>query len=351
MQEVLCPNPACGKKYRLKGEVPPVFTCTKCGQTMDLSAFAPPPAPAGPPTTRAARRSGAARGARSRREVAEDEEEDGGRERFRPPPKSNAGLIWGSMGGLVVAVILVIVVMGKNKDEEPAKGGPADGPPVASGTTPGVPAPSLPLPGVPGPTGTTPGSPSPVPAPVGMVPGPAAPGTPPPTEAAPSGAPVKISSIVLKVWDPPADLGVTADEKERIERAVDTALNDTGRAVQEAQAALVALDRKAIFRLVSEFKHIQDKDTFEKRQGLVNAMIIDRILRSIDGYMERTAKVRDRINPESSPDWATGVAKRWNAWLEKGAWKTPLKPWDPRVDEQDEAGDRPPARSGSGGGR
>ena len=348
MQEVLCPNPACGKKYRLKGEVPPTFTCTKCGQTMDLSAFAPPPAPAGPPTTRAARRSGAVRGTRSRREVDEDDEEDGERQRFRPPPKSNAALIWGSLGGLVVAIVLVIVLMGGKKDKAPAKGDPADGPPVASGTAPGLPTPGLPTPGVPGPTGTAPGGTRP--APTGTLPGPSVPGTPAGTEA-PSGAPVRIGQVVLKVWDPPAELGVTADEKERIERAVDTAIHDTGRAVQEAQAALVALDRKAIFRLVSEFKHIQDKETFEKRQGLVNAMIVDRILRSIDGYMERTAKVRDRINPESSPDWATGVAKRWNAWLEKGAWKTPLKPWDPRVDEQDEAGDRPPARSGAGGGR
>gem|GEM_PF-6050119 len=128
-------------------------------------------------------------------------------------------------------------------------------------------------------------------------------------------------------------------------------INDTGRSAQEAQAALVGFNRKAIWRLVSEFKHIQDKETFEKRPGLIRASIVDRVLRAIDGHMERTARTRDRIQAESSPDWATGVAKRWNGWLEKGSWKTELKPWDPRVDEQDEAGDRPPAPGGAGGGR
>lgn len=154
----------------------------------------------------------------------------------------------------------------------------------------------------------------------------------------------------LKVWDPPAEVGITADEKERIERALDTALNDTGRAVQEAQGVLIGLGRKAIWRLVSEFKHIQDTDTFEKRQGLIRAMIVDRILRSIDGYMERHAKVMDRINPESSPDWATNVAKRWNGWLERGSYTTELKAWDPRVDEQDEGAERPASRRGGAGG-
>ncbi len=343
-QEVLCPNPSCGKKYRLQGEIPPEFTCTKCGQTMDLSAFAPAPAPkqTGAPSTRSARRGGSSRGARRGREREEEPEEEEGRPRFQPPPKSNNGLIFAGVGVLLLAFILIFLVMrNKEKQEEREQAGL----PAAAGTAPvGTPTPGVPAAAggvVPG--GVVPGVPVPGTAP-------ATPGATEPVAPAPASS-TRLSSIALRVWDPPAELNVTADEKERIERALDTALNDTGRAVQEAQAVLVGLGRKSIWRVVSQFKHIQDTDTFEKRPGLIDAMVVDRILRSIDGYMERHAKVLDRINPESSPDWATNVARRWNAWLEKGYWKTELKAWDPRVDMQDEAGDAPPPRSGAGGPR
>ncbi len=342
-QEVLCPNPSCGKKYRLQGEIPAEFTCTKCGQTMDLSAFAPAPAPkqTGAPSTRSARRGGSTRGSRSRREP--EEEEDEGRARFQPPPKSNAGLIWAGVGVLLLLFVLVYAVVTNKATEDERNAAKLAGTP---GTAPGVPL----TPGLPTPAGdVVPGGLQPSAVVPGMTP--AVPGPSGPPDPAPPPSSTRLSSIALRVWDPPAELNVTADEKERIERALDTALNDTGRAVQEAQAVLVGLGRKSIWRVVSQFKHIQDTDTFEKRPGLVKAMVVDRILRSIDGYLERSLKVLDRINPESSPDWATNVARRWNSWLEKGAWKNEQKPWDPRVDMQDEAGDVPTPRSGAGGGR
>jgi hypothetical protein len=344
VQEVLCPNPSCQKKYRLKGTIPPVFTCTKCGQAMDLSAFAPPP-PA--PATRSARATGAGtRGSARRGRGAREDEDDDRRPRFEAPKKSNAALIWGSLGGLVLAVVLLIVMMG-GKDEPapvaPEGGGAATpsptGPETGMGTLPAIPGTPTPVPGVPTPVPGTPGPTAPVAgAPSASPTAPAAaPGTPAPTEP-----PRRSGGLTpLQVWQPPADVQISAEEKERIERALDTVINDTGRSAQEAEAALVELDRKAIWRVVSEFKTIQDSLTFENRKGLVNAMIVDRILRKIDGYMERKAGVKDRINPESSPDWATGVAKRWNGWLEKGYWKTKLAPWDPRVDEADEGAEKP----------
>jgi hypothetical protein len=73
-------------------------------------------------------------------------------------------------------------------------------------------------------------------------------------------------------------------------------------------------------------------------------MITDRILRKIDGYMERKSGYRMSINPESTLEYSTGVAKKWNAWLETGQYKTELAPWDPRVDGSDDEGQNPTRR-------
>jgi hypothetical protein len=339
-QEVLCPNPSCGKRYRLKGAIPAVFTCTKCGQAMDLSAFGGAPEPKAPATrsSRGGAPGGGGRRAASRRE-REEEQDDDRRPRFEAKPKSNTPLILGSLGGLVVMVVVLLLVM--KKDPPP----PA---PVESGNA-GTGAPAQPAPAG-GPVApVAPGVPVPgVPAAVpGAGPAPAAPAAGQPSEpaqpaAAPQSPPRRGGGLsALQTWEPPAELGVTAEEKDKIEKAVHTAINDTGRSQREAEDLLVSLNRKAVWRVVSEFKNIHDSLTFEQRKGMVNAMIVDRILRKIDGWMERTAKIRDRINPESSPDWAAGVAKRWNTWLEKGYWKETLAPWDPRTDEADEGAEKP----------
>ncbi|MFM8980015.1 MAG: BRcat domain-containing protein [Planctomycetia bacterium] len=347
VQEVLCPNPSCGKKYRLKGKVPATFTCTKCGQAMDLSAFSAPEAPAAPAPRAGGRaggraaRSAAGRGAapsgRRGREAQEDEADEG-RERFQPPPKNNNALIFGSLGALVVVVLLLVLVMGKKKDKPapaPAEGGGAAAP--AAAVVPGVPA-AVPLPVAP----ATPASPARAPAPA-VPAGPAR--SPAPAEApaeAPAAEPRRGGGglVSLQSWTAPAELQVSAEEKEKIERAVEMAIHGAGRDMREAQDLLVTLDRKAIWRLVSEFKTIQDSRGFEDRQGLIKASIVDRTLRKIDGYMERKCGVREQIKAESSPDWALNVAKRWNGWLERGLWKTKLAPWDSRVDEADEPGDK-----------
>jgi hypothetical protein len=113
---------------------------------------------------------------------------------------------------------------------------------------------------------------------------------------------------------------------------------------RQAEKTLVGMGRKAIWRLVSEFKHIQDTDTFESRKGLIKAMITDRILRKIDGHMERNTGYRMTINPESTLEYANGVAKQWNGWLERGLYKKELPPWDDRVDGQDEPKEKPAPR-------
>ncbi|MFM8385330.1 MAG: BRcat domain-containing protein [Planctomycetia bacterium] len=357
VQEVLCPNPSCGKKYRLKGKVPATFTCTKCGQAMDLSAFAPAepaPAPAaarGPVrgagrATREGRAAGPARGASTGRRGRDAEPEDEGRGRYQAPPKNNNALIFGSLGALVAVILVMVLVMGKkdppapSPSEAPAAGGsPAQVPGGTYAPQPPPAAPALPAAGTPS---SAPSAPVPS-APAGPARTAAAPGAPeaaPAPESRPSGGG---GLTRLQSWPAPAELQVSAEEKEKIERAVQMAIHGAGRDMREAQDALVALDRKAIWRLVSEFKAIQDSGGFEDRQGLIKASIVDRVLRKIDGYMERKCGVREQIKAESSPDWALNVAKRWNGWLERGLWKTKLSPWDPRVDEADE-----PADKGSG---
>jgi hypothetical protein len=341
-QLVQCPNPACNKKYNLKGSIPALFTCTKCGQAMDLSAFggarATPAAPAAPS------RAGARGGPRSRRDRDDDE---GGRARYEAKPSGHAALIWGSVGAVALAVGLFLFLKDDEKPAPPPTPPPAATPPADPTSvfaTPGEPAsPGTALEPVPGVAAGAPTSPVPAVVPAVVPPASGPKPTPGPKPAEPSRTPS--GNTTIKTWPYPDD--VTAEERERIERALETALNDTGITMREAQDTLVGMKKKAVWRLVSEFKHIQDTDTFESRKGLQRAMIVDRNLRRIDGFMERRTGYKEHINPESSPDYATGVAKRWNAWLDSGMWKTDLAPWDPRVDESDE----PRERGAPGGGK
>jgi hypothetical protein len=352
-QLVQCPNPACNKKYNLKGSIPAVFTCTKCGQAMDLSAFGGAPAAPAAPAKRSAAapsRAEAKSGPRSRRD-RDDDADEGGRARYEAKPSGHAALIWGSVGAVVIAVALFLFLRDGDKPAPPPTPPPAATPPAdptsvfASPTDPAAPGTGLePLPGA---AVGTPASPVPA-----VVPGVAPPATGPKPGPAPATGPkpaepsrTPSGNTTIKTWPYPDD--VTAEEKERIERALETALNDTGITMREAQDTLVGMKKKAVWRLVSEFKHIQDTDTFESRRGLQRAMIVDRNLRRIDGFMERRTGYKEHINPESSPDYAVGVAKRWNAWLDSGMWKTDLAPWDPRVDESDE----PRERGAPGGGK
>jgi hypothetical protein len=341
--------PTCAKKYRLGATVPKVFTCKQCGTAMDLSAFAAAPAAAPAPAPAAAASSGSpavsrsrgssrtSRGGRGRagraRHAEDDDDDDRGRRGAPPPKKGNTALILGSAVAFVVAVVAVIFLMKDDKKGEE--------PPAVAGAPSGS---SVPQPGT-GPSGTAqPGVAQPGPS-GGAPPGSGtSPGTQPAKPAEPAGAgadkpkpgrSMPLSKVSLQRYDPPAD--VTADERKKMDEAIYTDLNVGGRDADEAEAYLVSMGLKAVHRLVSEFKNIEEKQGgLESRTALMHAMIIDRTLRKIDGFMERKAKVYDKVKPESDPDFALDVMKRWNVWIQTEAYKTPLKPWDPRVDMTDD---------------
>lgn len=346
--------PQCSKKYNLKGRLPAIFNCTGCQQPMDLTGFPgyePEPAPPSAPTrpsarSRAGAGAGAARHGRGRGREEEDDEREG--RRGVPPPKSNAPLIWASIGGVVVAVLVLILVINKKGAPKPPSVDSAQGP----GSLAPAPVPGLGLPpvlpdatppgGPSGPGGdtptptTAPGSSTPSPAPGGGTqpgPQPAQPGR------RPDATPPRRSSGTLQTWAYPDD--VTADERQQIDKAVDTVLHDVGFALREAQGVLQKQGMKSVWRLISEFKVIHETKTFETKDGKQAAMIIDRELRRIDGYLERGRKLMDTLSPESSPDYVMNVARSWNGWLELGFYKNPMKPWDPRVDMADDGAEKP----------
>jgi hypothetical protein len=332
--------PACSQKFNLQGKLPALFTCTKCQQPMDLTGFpgyVPEPAAPSPRALAAPERGGGRTSARrgGRRGRRDEDEDDDRRGRFEPK-KNNTPLLVGGIVAVLAIVAVVIVVMSK-KDE----GGTSPAPSTVAGgsAAPGTYDPLAPVPpGLPGsvPGGALPGA---------SAPGASGPGGQPPGAADPAAAkPVKPAGGVggIKTWPTPDD--VSKEDQQRIDQALETALNDVGISQRQAEDALVKLGRKAIWRLVSEFKHIQDTETFDSRKGKMHAMITDRILRKIDGYMERKSGYRMSINPESTLEYATGVAKKWNAWLETGQYKTELAPWDTRVDGQDEPTERPGPR-------
>jgi hypothetical protein len=64
-------------------------------------------------------------------------------------------------------------------------------------------------------------------------------------------------------------------------------------------------------------------------------MVVDRVLRKIDGVQERKFKDTRPIHVNSDPKQAQDTIRKWNWWWDTGAFKTRMKPWDPREDEKD----------------
>jgi hypothetical protein len=324
--------PTCSKKFRLPDRPPATFTCTSCGTVMDLSGFAaaapPAPAPAAAPPP-APTRGGGSRGAaptrgggggrhharagrghgRGRGRDEEEEAEEGGRGR-RAAKKSSMPLVLGLVAGVVVVGVVVVLMMNKNK------GNSVEAPKVdkaaAPAATPPKPAETPPEPAKEKPK--------------------AAPGT--------SGSNYVPTKAEVKTY--PYTDDVSADDRNKIDEAVNAAVEVGGRDGVDAEKFLVGEGLKAAPRLISEFKHIEDKYSFEKSDGLSRAMVVDRILRKIDGVQERKFHDTKPINANSDPIQALKTAKNWNWWWDTGAYKTPMKPWDPRVDEKDQgdAGDQ-----------
>ncbi|MDJ0973753.1 MAG: hypothetical protein QNJ98_04780 [Planctomycetota bacterium] len=258
-------------------------------------------------------------------------------QRYHRKDNSNALLI-GSIAALAVAAILIFVLMGQDDEtpEDPAKKGPkttAQNPAgTGTGTMPIQPTPLDPSGAMPGAPGKLPGGPGVVPGTPGANPGATAPDNPNPTPKKRRTRP-RVSQIELKKFDWPdeVDAATRAAAEEHLENMVEIG----GRDGRDAEDWFRAQGRKICGRLISEFPVIIERYGME-RQGMMRLMVIDRVLSTIDGTLEREWKSRQRIHHVSDPKIAMARLKRWTYWWESGLWKdTPVKPWDPREDEVD----------------
>jgi hypothetical protein len=351
-QLIQCPN--CQKKFRLPEKPPATFPCSKCGTLMDLGAFAaaaPAAAPAAGPSTRSgsprAGRAGPARrgGRRGEARSAPSGDEDSGRPGRRAARKQgNPALLLGSLAAFVAVVVVVIVVMNKDDGEATSTSGTSTASSGASGTP--AAQPSLPT------GGETPASGAGTPPAGAPASGTPASGTPSAPKEATGDTPIEKpapeatkdprgagridwGSAQLKVFPWPDE--VDKATRDRVEELLPAYMRGD-RWSQDAADELVALGRPICGRLISEWKHIEEREGFESREGKSQVRAIETILRRIDGVIERLYKLDPnyRIHPSSDYKFIEGQIKRWVAWWEQGVWKKkPLEPWVEAEDGSD----------------
>jgi len=358
--------PTCGKRFKLPARPPATFACTQCATVMDLSGFrTEEAAPAAPATAsraggarpggsrggaaRAGRTTGGAAAARKRRSRAQEDGDDGevGGRGGAPEKKKSNAILWVSFGGMVVVLFLALVLLNKKKVEDVAKKPPTG----TAGTVPDEPA---------GPTPPARGGTPPVPPPSGMdgtAPGTGEPGTGAPAgmedtpPAAPSGPYVASTKVTFAALGHHPD--ATAEEKARIDELVQKSVfENAGRDSRDAGHELVSkFGLKAAPRLVNVFATVSLGEGFADRMGRIKSSVADGLLRRIDGYIERKKSPRyTAIRGESDPKKVETIARFWTAWWLNGDWKTPNKPWDPKVDGNPEEAPDAPGGGGMGGG-
>jgi hypothetical protein len=377
MTDIACPT--CQKKYRLGDRFPAVFTCKSCGTAMDLSSFpgavvAPQPAPAATPAAagdagapagassraragaRSASRSGARAGARRRGRARDEEEGDdeGGRRGRLPPKKSvSPALLWGSVGGLVVVVgVMIAVLSSKDKAEEPetvatGTSGMGEGPglsvPSPASTTPAA-APSGS--GDAAPAAGTPGEGSP-----GASATPAAPGTGPAPVEPPKEGPKWYAPNKAEIKPKDHHPDATPEERQKIDALIETAVFvNAGRDSTDAEKELVTIGLKAAPRIVNVFHRVKTSpEGFDTRLGLMKAAIADRMLRRMDGVIERRFSPKNTlIHASSDPKHAEKIARWWNWWWDVEEWKKAHAPWDERAEGKREDTEDAPKSPGDG---
>ena len=100
---------------------------------------------------------------------------------------------------------------------------------------------------------------------------------------------------------------------------------------------------KAVPRLIGELRRLKDKYGLTNLDGLSRMLVIDRTLRKYDGFQERLLHDYHPIDVDRPEPRTLRAIQSWNWWWATGEWqKNPRKPWDPRVDEKDQAEDAPP---------
>jgi hypothetical protein len=341
--------PSCSKRFKLPASPPAVFTCTACGAAMDLSAFggtAPPPPEPEAPEPRSRARGGARgggrgartapagrRSARSRAAAVEEEPEQSPRMRAAARRKSNAPLV---AGGVFIGLALIAVIIAVATRDDPPPVRPetdlASRPSSTSGSTPS--GTSVPTSTAPSSTGTGTG-PAPATGPAGAAGnGAEAPVVAPRPQYLASQAEIKVHPHLPET---------SVEDQNAINEAVANVIRGA-REGREASEWLVKKGMPAAPRLISEFKHIIDRVGLDGPNGMSQAMAIDLVLRKIDGVQERKFNDHRPIHIRSDPTEAMNTIKRWNWWWDQKQYLDPQRPWDPAVDETDDAGE------GTGGG-
>ncbi|MDJ0521188.1 MAG: hypothetical protein QNJ90_03855 [Planctomycetota bacterium] len=320
-QSILCPQ--CDKRFKLSDNPPAQATCSGCGTLMDLTAFqnAAPAAPNSPepstpkPVSHRASRAGARR--RRRPAARRGVRQEGPRQQPAMTGGQQAILIF--VGVLIVT--LLIIVAARDDDDEPVRKKP---PTVAN---------------QPDPEPSRPYVPEPI-APTGAEPGNTKDGAKEPERKRKvplnrKGMP-RLSRLELTTHAWPDE--VPADVRARVDKAIDE-MYGGGRDGVEAGEWLVTQGRVIAGRLISEFRAIEESPGFDNRDGAGKAMVIDSVLRRLDGQIERYWEERERIRAwgtYGSPRFIKRIARRWTWWWIEDEWKlNPRKPWDPFEDESD----------------
>jgi len=68
---------------------------------------------------------------------------------------------------------------------------------------------------------------------------------------------------------------------------------------------------------------------------MARLMIVDRVLRRIDGMQQRDFGDRQGIRSQSTDSEARKAMKRWNWWYDLEKWRLRREPWDQREDLMD----------------
>ena len=389
--------PTCQKKFRLPDNPPANYTCGACNTVMDLTDFGgrdpePAAAPAGGGGARSgasrggggARRSSARRGGggaraggggraaggrRSRAAAPPPEHDNGGRGgRYQRQPNNNTGLLIGSAFGLLALIIVVVVVT--KGDDAPPEENPREN--VARGTVPPDDAGGgslstgmgeVPGTGLPGTGGT--GIPTPAPGATGPTPGAGNAGagstgagntgtgnagagdpgagnagagnTPPRRGATDSDGRVRLrrySSFTLQKLDYPED--ITTDMQQQVEEQLVNLLEGGGPDRREAEAFFQNTNRGVLAGVINRLIELNGATGMDDRERMSQIMAIDRMMRKVDGALERLYGRNEMITHASGDAEATRVIKAWAHWFQSGNYQKPMKPWDPAVDEKDE---------------
>ena len=362
--------PTCSKKYKLPASPPPTFQCKACGTVMDLSAFqAPPPAavaPAAPakparadaragvPSTRAPgtgeggrhgahAAKGGVRGAGARRGRAADEDEDDEDGRAagsaRPKKRPNSTLIWPPPAGWWWRSS-PCSSSSPARSRRPCRRRPRPRRPRRSSSRWSR-------------ARTTEEEEVKKPPKVkkGMedVKRPELAQGKFDRRADPRGE-AEVPWHQAEIKEYPWPDYVTAEDRNAIEASI-AKLANGGRDQTEGEAELVAYDAypipgekfRAVGRLISEFKKVmaEGNDDLTQPMTLARLMVLDRVLRRIDGFQQRVYNDREGIKHSSTDVQAKNVMKRWNWWYDLEKWHLRNPPWDERDDLADPDEDLP----------